>query len=488
MNMNTRLLVLIFCASSVVSGWSTEIKTSTEQQTSIPGGQRNATALGQRNATTATQQNPTPGQQNTTPVRQQNTTPAGQQNAAPEGQQNTAPAPQQNTTPAAQQNATQTTQQNATPAIQHKVTPETRQNTTPATQQNATPATQQNATLEGQQNATPMWQQNAQNGKIPPADLYLEAYPADPPEYTIDAPPFQQPSSVSPFQRVEEIFSDFESQVAALHAELCKTSCNFPYPISKLSKARACSKCFCDNLCYIYNDCCPDKQLLNHTFLDVPEFPLSLEEMKDLSRERSIYSCEITHLKPQHYEGDYNNYFSMINYCPRIKFPENASATSDVQTDSSVKGTLNKYSALSDGEGPQTLESMCENRKNSSHWHYIRPLSSRSGLVYRNKFCAECHGEHRDNLTDWTTNVECDAELLYTATSPSGIPLLLLLTYARVPIIVCVSEHACARFVCVCARARACVCVSACVRTCVRVCVCVTEHRFPAPSSKLCKI
>ncbi|KAK7112583.1 hypothetical protein V1264_012018 [Littorina saxatilis] len=72
------------------------------------------------------------------------------------------------------------------------------------------------------------------------------------------------------------------------------------------------------------------------------------------------------------------------------------------------------------------LRAKCENIEKSRHWDYHRPLTSSKGLVYRNKFCAQCHGERKDNLIEWSMKVECNANQLLVAKSASDAYFLAL--------------------------------------------------------------
>ncbi|XP_070198597.1 uncharacterized protein [Littorina saxatilis] len=235
--------------------------------------------------------------------------------------------------------------------------------------------------------------------------------------------PFDVPS---PFERqVASIFPDFDYQVVALHTELCGTSCMFPYPGARSMVARACSPCFCDHLCPLYDDCCPDVQLLDTITLELLTFPLTRQEMKAMTEDRDLYTCEISHMKPVKSEKDFDNFFSMINYCPRTD-SSNSSFQIPAHRTNSSQGTNGKSTA--EEETAESLELKCENREMSDHWDYHRPLTSGHGVVYRNKFCAQCHGEHAENLTDWNTAVTCDADLLYAVTSAAEAYFLALNT------------------------------------------------------------
>ena len=222
-------------------------------------------------------------------------------------------------------------------------------------------------------------------------------------------------SPPSPFEIVQEMFTDFESQVVALHIELCGNKCLFPYGGHTL-KAIGCAKCFCDALCHIYGDCCPDLQLIS-SLVNESESSTTLSKQ---SIPTDIDTCEKSHLKTREDENDYDNYFSMVNYCPETDTSDNPSLWNSHTRPSTAVTITPSGNANPPVQTPQTLRDQCENMGNSSQRQYLRPLYSANGVVYRNQYCAQCHGEHSDNLTAWTTSVTCDADLLKTATSAAG--------------------------------------------------------------------
>ncbi|XP_076446325.1 uncharacterized protein LOC143283835 [Babylonia areolata] len=231
----------------------------------------------------------------------------------------------------------------------------------------------------------------------------------------IDDPPVSVDAETSPFDQAEETFPDFESQAMAVHLVLCRTSCYFTYHLVNGLPARGCSMCFCDHLCHVYGDCCPDLQLL-HTSGATAQTPVTWEDTRRLTQGREVYTCEISHLKRTENEGDYDNNFSMVNYCPRENVTRSTSPANTSKHDTAGQDPMTKKI--------QTLEDQCENRGNSSHWLFVRPWTSREGVVYRNQFCAQCHGQDISTISPWVTTATCNGDILRSATSSKEAYLL----------------------------------------------------------------
>jgi len=133
------------------------------------------------------------------------------------------------------------------------------------------------------------------------------------------------------------------------------------------------NSCFCDRLCRIYADCCPD-------YVDEE----GDHQLTPLSPD--LFTCTWMHPSPVY----------IITKCP---------ATYDVQF-------------VLDG---------C--RFGSAHVHhpsnevfYVVPVSSRtSGLVYRNVYCAICHGEENVGFWNVTTGSCHEQHILEQVTSAAGV-------------------------------------------------------------------
>ena len=206
---------------------------------------------------------------------------------------------------------------------------------------------------------------------------------------------------------------DFKRQVLALNAELCGTNCIFADINMRYPVAKNCAPCFCDHLCLIYSDCCPDFQLLGHFNNLFVNYSRSSLDIK--SESKLVITCEKSHLKVIDNEDDFNNFFSMINYCP-----------------SSLTNNTIQRNVPKTQKDEKQLENMCTNTNNSLHWDFMRPLSSKKGIVYRNRFCAFCHNEKRENLIFWRTEITCSSKLLQNVISSEGMiqPRLTIISIA----------------------------------------------------------
>ncbi|KAL8605532.1 hypothetical protein ACOMHN_031469 [Nucella lapillus] len=225
----------------------------------------------------------------------------------------------------------------------------------------------------------------------------------------------------APFDRVGAVFADFASQAVALHTELCGTSCAFTHSGTRQSRARGCSLCFCDQLCHLYGDCCPDVQLLYASAQAINVSLQSWNTMREQARAQDVYTCEISHLKPGDNEGDYDNYFSMVNYCPH-------NFASDASSPSPQSLATSPVSCGPDCQARQWVEDQCLNTRQSRHWRHVRPVTSAGGVVYRNRFCGKCHGHPALHLSPWTATLTCHAHHLRQVTSATEAYFLALNT------------------------------------------------------------
>ena len=130
--------------------------------------------------------------------------------------------------------------------------------------------------------------------------------------------------------------------------------------------------CRCDELCKLFGDCCSDSVYVHNT--NIPNFDCQPNIV----------------LKERIDEEDELKYYWMIASCPKGK---------------------------SDSEVTNNLADQCENQSLSNP-----PISdNRTGLVYRNKYCAQCHGVPDREQISWPSEWRCNSSLLESANSSGGI-------------------------------------------------------------------
>ena len=179
----------------------------------------------------------------------------------------------------------------------------------------------------------------------------------------------------------EEILQTVQPQLPTSAAELnCgnenRYSCKISFPVG----------CKCDEQCKLFGDCCSDSVYVHNT--NIPNFDcvpnIVLPERNSIQEESAL------------------KYYWMITSCPNSK------------TDSTNE-----------------LEDMCEAQSHSSP-----PISdNRTGLVYRNKYCAQCHGVPDREQISWQSQWRCNDSLLERANSNDGLvdlDVLLAACYATV--------------------------------------------------------
>ena len=144
--------------------------------------------------------------------------------------------------------------------------------------------------------------------------------------------------------------------------------------------------CRCDAQCKLFGDCCSDSVYVHNT--NIPNF-----------------DCQPNIVLPERnsiYEESALKYYWMIASCPNSK------------TDSTNE-----------------LADMCEAQSLPSP-----PISdNRTGLVYRNKYCAQCHSVPEEEQISWQSEWRCNGSLLERANSSGGIvdlDVLLAACYATV--------------------------------------------------------
>ena len=144
--------------------------------------------------------------------------------------------------------------------------------------------------------------------------------------------------------------------------------------------------CRCDELCKMFGDCCSDSVYVHNT--NIPNFDC---EPNIVLKERIDKESQL-------------KYYWMIASCPKNK---------------------------SDSESTNKLVNECEAQSLSNP-----PISdNRTGLVYRNKYCAQCHGVPEKEQISWRSQWRCNNSLLERANSNTGIvdlDALLAACYATV--------------------------------------------------------
>lgn len=149
-------------------------------------------------------------------------------------------------------------------------------------------------------------------------------------------------SSHQPVINFTTDLEEFWNSVSKAYFDVCNRACTQrSQDINALGK---CLDCFCDDACFVYRDCCPDKYVTaynENTYSSQPAVKL-------LCSKTSFGSSREFH-------------FLMVSECP-------------------------------DNETSSALVSQCLN-VSSSHWNFSRPVTDTSTLVtYKNVYCARCHG------------------------------------------------------------------------------------------------
>ncbi|KAK6177880.1 hypothetical protein SNE40_012755 [Patella caerulea] len=170
----------------------------------------------------------------------------------------------------------------------------------------------------------------------------------------------------TPFQSVKGKYQDFNSKVMDLQGQYCGRVCDkkFKFRVGN----DICAPCFCDDDCYFYNDCCPDKLLLNKNISDVTPRKHGCRQI--------VYSST-------------PKFSKVIDDCPKL------------------------YSN-------QETISNCYNN-DSLHWTYIKPVTDQNTkLTYRNKYCAICNNAL--DTVGWLTETSClDSSAYGNSVNPEEI-------------------------------------------------------------------
>ena len=121
----------------------------------------------------------------------------------------------------------------------------------------------------------------------------------------------------------------------------CQTDASQSKP-NDTDKIPCCFPCYCDDDCWLFDDCCPDKDLMNG-----PRPP--------------VVPCIDSYVKPRFEDSNpYEGFYKVIDTCPRYEKRSN-------------------------------LLHKC-NRKNRTSLEDFVWVSDKTGRIYLNIYCAKCHG------------------------------------------------------------------------------------------------
>ena len=135
------------------------------------------------------------------------------------------------------------------------------------------------------------------------------------------------------------------------HTNLCQSNASLPLDDDSVSPC--CDDCSCDNDCWKKDNCCPDKH--------------------NATNRSPIIECQETLVKGTSKYPDFNTYW-VVKKCPET--------------------TTNT-----------TLIKKCKGRLLSSMDDYIWVSDPFSNQIYKNKWCAECHGINE--TVEWRVGTEC---------------------------------------------------------------------------------
>ncbi|KAK6183926.1 hypothetical protein SNE40_006493 [Patella caerulea] len=170
---------------------------------------------------------------------------------------------------------------------------------------------------------------------------------------------FQPPYQRGVFSNVKGKYPDFNSSVMDLHTQYCRRACQERFiKLIKVAANTNCAPCYCDEQCYQYDDCCPDK------ILWAPTSRTNLSMVKS--------GCILT--KHSH---DWARYSKLVEACAP---------------------TYRERNTISD----------CLNNS-YFHWTTNNPVTDPStNITYRNKYCAICNYV---NVTEnWKTRTRCRSQ------------------------------------------------------------------------------
>ncbi|XP_032227433.2 uncharacterized protein LOC5496844 [Nematostella vectensis] len=188
----------------------------------------------------------------------------------------------------------------------------------------------------------------------------------------------------------------------------CLGKCKNP-PASSVSHQLS---CYCDMDCVRYSDCCADYHFFclsnltgNFSFYNIQRNSNNDSSVNNQGAEVDGFRDTSTHpLKCFKWPSDeVNNEGAiglwMIHQCP-ASFRDNE-----------IKAMCSR---LSDFAVVKSLQTLMDSRP----VHY-------NGVVYRNRFCAECHGYHQNVVDPFNFALDCDSKPPYTITSDEVIQFML---------------------------------------------------------------
>lgn len=162
--------------------------------------------------------------------------------------------------------------------------------------------------------------------------------------------------------------AEFWGQVATAYFEFCKRSCHN----RTISRVREnCRSCFCDDVCLVYGDCCPD------VYARIQHGPTKDSLTSSLLCSKASYGSKKEFL------------YWMVSKCP-------------------------------EDESNRNLKELCLTTS-TSHWNFTQPVTdAKTNFTYKNVFCAVCHGII--SAVAWKMQIEIfNARSVLGLTSPESI-------------------------------------------------------------------
>ncbi|KAL8558112.1 hypothetical protein ACOMHN_055567 [Nucella lapillus] len=203
------------------------------------------------------------------------------------------------------------------------------------------------------------------------SDRVREGPPFTPPPSTPwPIPEDRHPSEQrSPFLSPNVQGKDFFLQASAAYYDYCGKMCEEGKP--SYGTRLECKRCFCDKICFIFRDCCPNMYVnVSHP---VGSSPVSL-----------ALRCS-----PASFGNRYSHKYVMQTRCPNV-----------TQT---------------------SLKLQCES-SDTSHWKITQPVTSLDTFyTYKNRYCAHCHSDAA-NLRPWKLKLNVrNSATLVNATTPQEL-------------------------------------------------------------------
>ncbi|KAL8558108.1 hypothetical protein ACOMHN_055563 [Nucella lapillus] len=173
----------------------------------------------------------------------------------------------------------------------------------------------------------------------------------------------------SPFLSPNVQGKDFFLQAAAAYYDYCGNMCEKGKP--SYGTRPECKRCFCDKICFIFRDCCPNMYVnVSHP----------------------VGSSHVSHAlrcSPASFGNRYSHKYVMQTRCPNV-----------TQT---------------------SLKLQCES-SDTSHWKMTQPFTSLDTFyTYKNRYCAHCHSDAA-NLRPWKLELNVrNSATLVNATTPQEL-------------------------------------------------------------------